>query len=152
MGGFGFGLTINAETKMTTDSRLLPWPVLTCFLLSACTEIQTSDPVEAYTHWAGARPTEDLKIVKGTYWESAHWSKEYILYLKVLPTDGWWSEFVSQNKLRKDNGQWAIPAGAPQWFKIPDDVTIYAGENDLFGSRYLRDNRTGECYIYDIQL
>lgn len=112
----------------------------------------TTDPVEAYTCWAGANPPEDLEIINAAYWESAHWTKEYILYLKFKPTDTWWNGFIEQNQLTKDSEQWVMPADSPAWFKIPDGVTLYKRENDVFDSRYFRDEKAGECYVYEIQL
>lgn len=132
--------------------RTLTIAILTLLLLTNCSEINTTNPVESYKYWAGTKPPKDLEVIQAKYWQSAHWTKEYILYLKLKPTDEWWKEFVEQNDLRKDNGQWSMPIDSPEWFKLPDNFTLYRRENDFYDSRFFRDNGTGECYIYDIQL
>lgn len=129
-------------------------PVITLLLtllLTSCSEISTTDPVEAYTYWAGTEPPEDLKVIQARYWQSAHWSKEYVLYLKVKPTDEWWNGFIQQNNLVKGKVIWSIPSDSPEWFQVPDNVTLYAPENNFSDARFFRDNLTGECYIYDMQ-
>ena len=125
--------------------------VLFSLLLAGCSEVNTTDPVESYTYWAGARPPKDLKVIKAKYWESAHWTKEYILYLKIKPTNEWWDEFIKQNNLSKYNDRWAMPTDSPEWFKMPDDATLYVPEGGFSDSRFFRDNLTGECYTYDLQ-
>jgi hypothetical protein len=132
--------------------RLLTTIIISSALLTSCSEIKTDDPIDSYKYWAGTKPPKDLEIVQASYWQSAHWTKEYILYLKLKPTDEWWNELVKQNNLIKDTGQWTIPTDSPDWFRLPDNVTLYRPENDFYNSRFFRDNQTGECYIYDIQL
>ena len=132
--------------------RTLTITILTLLLLTSCSEINTTDPVDSYEYWAGAEPPKELEVIQARYWQSAHWTKEYILYLKIKPTDEWWKEFVQQNNLKKENGEWSIPTNSPAWFKLPDNFTLYGPENDFHGSRFFRDNETGECYVYDIQL
>ncbi len=132
--------------------RLLTTIIISSVLLTSCSEVRTDDPINSYKYWAGTKPPKDLEIIQAKYWQSAHWTKEYILYLKLKPTEEWWSELVKQNNLIKDTGQWTIPTDSPEWFRLPDNVTLYRPENDFYQSRFFRDNQTGECYIYDIQL
>ena len=132
--------------------RLLTTIIISSVLLTSCSEVRTDDPIDSYKYWAGTKPPKDLEIIQAKYWQSAHWTKEYILYLKLKPTEAWWSELVKQNNLIKDTGQWTIPTDSPEWFRLPDSVTLYRTENDFYQSRFFRDNQTGECYIYDIQL
>ncbi len=132
--------------------RLLTTIIISSVLLTSCSEVRTDDPIDSYKYWAGTKPPKDLEIIQAKYWQSAHWTKEYILYLKLKPTEEWWSELVNQNNLIKDTGQWTIPTDSPEWFRLPDNVTLYRPENDFYQSRFFRDNQTGECYIYDIQL
>lgn len=120
--------------------------------MTSCSEIRTEDPIDSYKYWAGTKPPQNLEIIQAKYWQSAHWTKEYILYLKLMPTEEWWSELVKQNNLIKDTGQWTVPTDSPEWFRLPDNVTLYRPENDFYQSRFFLDNQTGECYIYDIQL
>jgi hypothetical protein len=126
--------------------------LLSFLFLTGCTEIQTSDPQEAYKHWAGSAPPENVRILKGQYWQSAHWTKEYILYLKLKPTKKWWAEFVNQNQLQKAPESWTKPANAAFWFDPPENSIMYSsGAGFDQGSRYFRDTITGTCYIYEIQ-
>ena len=82
----------------------------------------------------------------------SHWTKEYILYLKLKPTDEWWTEFIKQNNLTIDEGEWKTPADSPDWFRLPENVTLYKPSNDFYDKRVFKDNKTGYCFIYDIQL
>jgi hypothetical protein len=132
--------------------RLLTTIIICSALLTGCSEIRTDNPIDAYKYWAGTKPPKDLEIVQASYWQSAHWTKEYILYLKLKPTYEWWNELVKQNNLIKDTEQWTIPTDSPTWFRLPENVTLYRPENDFYNSRFFLDNQTGECYIYDIQM
>ena len=132
--------------------RKLTRLVLITLFLSSCSEINTTNPIESYKHWAGEKPPGDLEVIQAKYWQSAHWTKEYIFYAKVKPTEEWWNGFVSQNNLKIDEGQWTAPEDAPDWFTLPADVIRYRLEDYFYDSRFLRDTKTGECFIYDIQL
>jgi len=132
--------------------RLLTTIIISSILLTSCSEIRTEDPIKSYEYWAGTKPPRELKVIQAKYWQSAHWTKEYILYLKLKPTEEWWSELLKQNNLVKDTGQWTIPSDSPEWFKLPNNVTSHRPGDNFCQSRFFRDNQTGECYIYDIQL
>jgi len=116
-------------------------------------EVNTTDQMDAYNYWAGTNPPDDLKVLNGQYWQSAHWTKEYIMYLKLKPTNEWWNEFLKQNYISADTDEWIKPSDAPTWFTPSDNSIRYGGGDDFDqGSRYFRDTLTGECYIYEIQL
>ena len=119
----------------------------------SCTEINTSDPNDIYNYWFEENPPKDLDLLNGQYWQSAHWTKEYIMYLKLKPSKKWWDAFIEQNFLPIDSTTWTKPTDAPNWFQ-PSINSIKYGFNDEFdqGSRYFRDTITGVCYIYEIQL
>jgi len=125
--------------------------ILIVFLATSCSEIRTDDPVKSYKHWAGVNPTGDIKLLKGKYWQSSHWTKEYILYLKFKPTDIWWTEFIKQNHLQPTAQKWNEPSDIPEWFRHQDDFEMFSPTDDIYGSRYFRDKTTGECYIYEMQ-
>lgn len=126
-------------------------PIL--FLLASCMEIRTTDPNESYKYWSGSNPSDNLKILNGQYWQSAHWTKEYILYLKLKPTEIWWNELLKQNQLIIDKGDWTKPNDSPNWFNPPNNSIIYKRKDDFDqGSRYLEDTLNNEFYIYEIQL
>ena len=53
--------------------------LLTIFVLTSCMETKTSDAKDTYKYWAGTNPPSDIELMKGQYWQSAHWTKEYIM-------------------------------------------------------------------------
>lgn len=121
--------------------------------LAGCSEIQTSDADQTFRHWAGGNPPADMQIINGEYWESAHWTKEYIMYLEFKPTEAWWNEFLKINNIREDTDQWTMPGDAPTWFTPSGNATRYRTDGPFDqGSRYFRDPDTGICHIYEIQL
>lgn len=124
----------------------------TLIFLTSCSEIITTDLEQVYKYWSGLSAPADLELLEGQYWQSAHWTKEYIMFLKFKPTKEWWASFLDQNQLLIDN-QWVRPSNAPEWF-TPSDKTVMYSSGDTFeqGSRYFRDTLTNECYIYEIQL
>ena len=126
--------------------------VLVTLTFISCSEIKTNDPKETYKYWAGLNAPNDLKVLNGQYWESAHWTKEYIMFMKIKPNTEWWNEFIKQNHLSQNNVRWTIPNDAPAWFN-PTENTIQYRDNDIMNqSRYLCDTLTGICYFYEIQL
>lgn len=144
---------MNAILKIR--AKKLNWIIflLTIFALSSCMETNTSDARETYKYWTGSDAPADLEFLSGQYWQSAHFTREYILYLKFKPTKKWWDEFLKQNSIPVDTNNWTTPGDAPVWFK-PSSNSIRYGIKDDFdqGSRYFRDTLTGISYIYEIQL
>jgi hypothetical protein len=137
----------------TKKSHIFVALLLTIYTLTSCTETKTSDAKDTYKYWAGTNPPADLELLNGQYWGSSHWSKEYKMYLKFKPTNIWWDEFLKQNSISKDNGNWTVPSDAPFWFKPSDNSVRFRGSSDFDqGSRFFRDSISGICYIYEIQL
>ena len=64
------------------------------FTLSSCSEIKTTNPKKIYEYWAGTNLPPDLELINGQYWQSAHWTREYIMYLEFKPSENWWKEFL----------------------------------------------------------
>ncbi len=122
------------------------------FLLASCVGKDTTNPNEAYKYWAGGAPPSEIQVLNGKYWESAHWSMEYIVYLRLKVTDKWWSEFVESNQLIKNSSTWIRSSDAPDWFLPPANFIRYKRDDDFQNSRYFHDPQSGECYIYEIQL
>ena len=123
-----------------------------CFFTS-CIEKRTRNPQEAYKYWAGRNAPADLQLLKGQYWQSAYWSKEYKMYLKLKPTKVWWDEFLKQNALVLKEDDWAKSKDSPDWFR-PSNNSLRYGKNGEFdhGSTYIQDTLSNICYIYEIQL
>lgn len=127
--------------------------VLMILALTSCMEKKTSNAIDTFKYWAGTKPPTDLELLSGQYWQSSHWTKEYILFLKFKPSNNWWNEFLKQNALYKDSSDRLVPDNAPIWFNPSFNSVLYRREIDFDqGSRYFRDSITGICYIYEIQL
>ena len=127
--------------------------LLIALILTSCSEIKTNNPKETYKYWSGSNSPKDFELLNGQYWQSSHWSKEYIMYLKFRPSEIWWKVFLQQNKISIDKGNWELPDDAPIWFKPSNNSIRYMESGDFDeGSRYFADTLTGICYIYEIQL
>ena len=127
--------------------------LLSVFMLESCVEINTSDAHEAFINWAGTKPNNEIKLLNGQYWQSSHWTKEYIVYLKFNATDKWWNDFLKENSISKDKENWTIPNDAPKWFNPHKNYIRYGGGDDFDqGSRYFQDTISGAYYVYEIQL
>jgi len=124
------------------------------FLLTSCMGVDTSDPKDSFKYWAGQMPPDSLQVINGQYWQSGHLTKEYILHLKLKPTEEWWNEYVKQNNLKRVRDNWTKPSDFPDWFRPSSASRVYSqGKRNGFNdSRYFRDSATGICYIYEIQL
>src|SRR5258706_1817331 len=84
-------------------------------LLTSCMEVDTKDPKDSFKYWAGQRPPDNVQVINGQYWQSGHWTKEYILHLKLKPTEEWWNEYVKQNNLKRVRDNWTKPSDFPDW-------------------------------------
>ncbi|MCD9576261.1 hypothetical protein [Flavobacterium soyae] len=127
--------------------------IMLLFFLTSCSRINTTNTNDIYKYWEGTNPPSDIKLLQGQYWQSDHWTGEYIIYLKFKSTDEWWDKFLKKNHLLIDKTNWIKPADAPNWFK-PSNNSIRYGNADDFdqGSGYFRDPLTQVCCIYEIQL
>ena len=127
--------------------------ILTILSLSSCSEINTTNPTETYKYWSGTNSPSNLELLNGQYWQSSHWTREYIMYLEFKPSDKWWKEFLEQNHISTDKGDWTKPIDAPTWFKPSGNSVRFGGNSDFDqGARYFKDTLTGVCFIYEIQL
>jgi hypothetical protein len=120
-------------------------------MLVGCFEKKTDDPIKAYQYWAGEKPNERIEVINGRYWGSAHWSKEYIMYLELKASPLWRAEFIRQNNLKLDTF-YAISDDAPSWFKPIGSYKIWRPSGFDQGSVYFEDTVEGHLFIYDIQL
>jgi len=130
----------------------------TCFLIgtvisfASCKEKSTEDANEAYFFWSGEKPNKEIEVLHGKYWQSRHWSKEYVIYLELKASPLWRREFIKQNNLVVAKTQEVIPSDRPSWF-MPDTnflKLVPSGSNE--GSVYFEDTVTGKVFIYEIQL
>ncbi len=126
--------------------------VLSLFVfLFSCFSTETSDPEKAYKYWAGQSPPEDLKLIKGEYYQSPHYTLEYEFFLKFKPTNNWWNAFIEQNNLEEDslNEEWFKHDGFPKWFKPDNSYLIYSKNDEFDRSRCFINLENGVCYIYE---
>ena len=119
---------------------------------TSCFETKTTNAKDTFKYWAGTNVPDDIEVMNGEYWQSSHWTKEYIMYLKFKPTKRWWDQFAKQNNLTPESTDWVKPADAPDWFKPADNSQQLRQGEFSQGSRYFCDTTTGICYIYEIQL
>lgn len=126
--------------------------LLPLFAFVSCVEKKTNDPVESYTYWAGAPPQKDVKVIHGKYWQSAHWTREYILYMELQVPRYWMNQFVYQNNLVKSNNEPPLPSDAPSWFMPGKNAQIYLKKGFDEGSFYCEDTLANKMFIYEIQL
>jgi hypothetical protein len=101
---------------------------------------------ETYRYWAGQDPDADMQVLNGEYWASAHWSKEYTLYLELRFPRA--KEFVMGKGFERSTGQ-RLLHGAPDWFDPPAGYEVWEGS---LGSLYFLHPKKGHIYIFERQL
>jgi hypothetical protein len=126
-----------------------------CFLccFTSCFEHKTTDPKKAYTLWLDQEPDSGVTPLKAHYWQSAHWTKEYILYMEMTVSKKWWEEVKKGNGfIRADWKKWSWPTDTPTWFKPPKRYEMWRFPDEYQWSRYFKDSLSDTLYIYEIQL
>ena len=118
----------------------------------SCSEKRSTNAEECYRLWSGMKPPKEIKILNGSYWESAHFTKEYILFLELQATDEWRKLFKKENKLVPTEETWVKPANLPKWFVPTPSAKLWKLNDDYSESRYFEDTSTGKFYLYEIQL
>lgn len=136
--------------------RLLYITILlsTISILTACHEINTTNPEKAYKYWIGEKPDKDIEVLNGQYWKSPHWSYEYKVFLKFKASEEWWNVFSEKSLLKESITRWSIPSDFPKWFSPPSHSKTYELGKVEFGqgALYYRDSIASICYVYEIQL
>lgn len=107
---------------------------------------------ETFKYWAGEEPWEGIDVKNGQYWSSAHFTKEYIMYMEVIVPKEMALNFINDdyNKLELIEGQVNLPDDAPKWFKPPKDFKIYKRGHQ--GSLYFIDTDSGYMFMYEVKL
>jgi len=128
--------------------------VIIIFLFSSCYDKTSTNPNEVYQFWTGVKPSNEMKVINGKYWESGHFTKEYIMFLEIETDKYFWNKFKQENQLvidtiKNENRM----SEKPKWF-TPSENSIQYKLNDNFdqGSRYYEDLINNKIYIYEIQL
>lgn len=118
----------------------------------SCIERNTTDTIEAYTLWSGEKPSNEVKVINAKYWQSPHFTLEYIMYMELKTTKEWRKEFIKQNNLIGSDSKEEL-VDKPIWFKPSDDFKLYLLHDSLSSnSRYYIDTINNHFYIYEIQL
>jgi hypothetical protein len=121
-------------------------------LLSSCSPKTSENPSEVYQLWAGEKPSKNLKVLHGKYWQSGHFTKEYIMFMELRAPNDWIQEFIVQNKLKPATEPIALPSDTPLWFKPTSAYKIWEPSDFSQGSAYYVDSLNGQIMIYEIEL
>jgi hypothetical protein len=115
-------------------------------ILTGCFEKTTINPEEAYKYWAGQSPDKNSKVINGSYWQSSHWSREYVVYLEIQTTGSWRREFFKQNKLVECTDA-RYPDDAPFWFRPSMKYRVWKSVEFDQGSRYFEDSASNHIFM-----
>jgi hypothetical protein len=128
----------------------LDFLVCLVMLFNSCIEKNTTDPIKAFTYWMPKVP-EGVKVINGTYWESPHWTKEYILYLEMQASEKWLKQFHIDDRLTQDESIFSVPEDAPTWFRPPANYKDWrSGVQGPF--EFFEDRKTGHLFVFAMQL
>lgn len=122
------------------------------FLFTSCIEQNSDDPNEVYQLWSGREPEKDVKILNGQYWQSAHFTLEYKMYMELYTTPEWLKEFIKINKLEVHTSEIYLPDNTPTWFSPKMGLKAFSSPEDVQGSIYFIDFKTGYLLFHEIQL
>lgn len=126
--------------------------ILFLFLFTSCIERNSDDPNEVYKLWSGREPEKEIKITKGQYWQSAHFTLEYRMYMELYATCEWLKEFIKINNLKAHTSSINLPYDAPTWFSPKIGLQAFSSSEYTQGSIYFIDFKTGYLLFYEIQL
>jgi len=134
--------------KYTTLALLLTLSIS----LSSCMDKKTEDPAKAYKLWAGEKAPKEVQVIHGKYWQSAHWTKEYIVYLELQTSAVWTKEFIRQNSLMPSMEPTDVPPGFPAWFLPDKHFKRYVPSDLSKESSYFIDTVSWKMFLYEMQL
>lgn len=122
--------------------------------LFSCKEKNVSNPIDAYKYWSGEKPPADVNVINASYWESAHFFREYRLFMELKSSKEWRKEFIKQNSLIIDSSNnYNFSAEKPFWFKVYGKFQLYILKNNIgSNSLYYIDTISNHFFIYEEQL
>jgi hypothetical protein len=126
--------------------------ILFLTLLSGCAEQTTENAIQAYTLWAKEPPPKEVQLIHGRYWQSSHWTNEYVMYLELKASKSWRNEYIIQNNLFEANDLVEIPDDAPVWFRPDKKYRTFKPKVYQQGSASYIDTVSGKVFIYEVQL
>lgn len=115
-------------------------------------EKNSEDPQEVYRLWSYEKPPKGVNVIRGKYWQSPHFTKEYIMYLELTAPSYWRKEFIRRNNLIPDTIAVQLPSEAPAWFQPSKEYKVWIPSDFSQGSMYYEDTASGHMFIYEIQL
>ncbi len=101
--------------------------------------------LETYRYWAGQDPDDDMAVINGEYWSSAHWSKEYTLYLELRFPRA--KDFIMGRNFKRVE-PWHALQDAPEWFDPSAKYELWEGQ---LGSHYYLHTTKGHLYVFERQ-
>lgn len=104
---------------------------------------------ETFRYWAGQDPWEGIEVYHGQYWASAHWSKEYELYMELTVPVKTAKNFVDGNGLKEVDKKGLDKVNGPDWFKPPKEYAEFDGQQ---GSKYYINLKTGHMFMFERQM
>ncbi len=126
--------------------------LLLAFVLEGCFEKKTNKPYEAYKYWAGENASTNIKVLHGKYWQSAHFTKEYIVFLELKVSRKWLAEYNKQNHLIVSTDSAEIPDDTPNWFKPWKTMKLYRPIGAASQSEYWEDEKMTIIFLYESHL
>ena len=105
----------------------------------------------------GEDPPENVSVVHSYYWESDHFTHEFIYFFEVKASRQWLAAFVKDRKAEpvaaEDARGFEVHYdGTPEWF-VPDPAGSYEvwDRPGYHGSIWVH-KKTGHVYFYGVQL
>lgn len=120
----------------------------------SCQEKKSNVPDQVYKYWSGDIPPKEIHLVHGRYWQSSHWSREYIMYIELEAPAEWRANFIFQNHLVQIKSEDMPPPDPdiPEWFNPSGKSKIWLPVGPNQGSIYFEDSANNKMYLHEVQL
>lgn len=141
------------------SKKIIFYCIILLFLCN-CSEKNTENKDEIFELWTSQKAPENISVIKGKYWESAHWSKEYEIFIQIRSDKKWWNEFKNINNLEQyktnfneeiENNFYTNPQKRiieqPNWFIPNKKSEIYIKGS----SEYFWDPKSETIFIHELQ-
>jgi len=124
---------------------------LFCFSIVSCIEQSTNDASKSYELWAGEKPGHGVWAIHGKYWQSAHFTKEYITYLELSVVPRWKADYIAQNKLTISADSTFSISDGPNWFKPKKPYRIWK-QNGNTQLLCVEELASSHIFLFEAQL
>ena len=122
------------------------------FLTFGCVEKNTESPDSAYKHWTGESPSNNIDVINGRYWQSSHWTLEYVVFLELKTDSSWIDALIRKTKFKQSEKPESLPYDKPDWFSPPKGYIVYVPKGFSQGSKFFVSPDRTRMFVYDIQL